>query len=131
MTKPPTDVRLDKWLQVSRVFKTRSKATKACSLSRVKVNGATAKAHRRLALDDRVEVELGDWTRVLVVKELRDRPVRKAEAPRLYEDLSPPRPQPDELERLMRRRPVGRERGAGRPSKKERRELDRLRRGMG
>ena len=52
MPAPPTAVRLDKWLQVSRVFKTRSKATKACALSRVKVNGVTAKAHRHLALDD-------------------------------------------------------------------------------
>ncbi len=129
MAAPPTVVRLDKWLQVSRVFKTRTKATKACDLSRVKVNGATAKAHRRLATGDRVEVEIGDWTRILVVKELRDKPLRKADAPRLYEDLSPPRPVPDQFERLMRRRPAPRERGAGRPSKKERRELDRLRRG--
>ena len=123
-------VRLDKWLQISRVFKTRSKATKACSLSRVKVNGATAKAHRHLALEDRVEVEFRDWTRVLVVKELRDKPLPKAEAPRLYEDQSLPRPVPDAFERLMRRRPVAREKGAGRPSKKERRELERLRKNM-
>ncbi len=130
MPAKPTAVRLDKWLQVSRAFKTRTKATKACDLNRVKVNGVAAKAHRRLALEDRVEVEFRDWTRVLVVKELRDKTLPKAEAPRLYEDQSPPRPVPDELERLMRRRPVARERGAGRPSKKERRELDRLRKGM-
>lgn len=127
---PDRQVRLDKWLQVARVFKTRSKATNACDLSRVKVNGATAKAHRRLALDDKVEVEIGDWTRVLVVKKLRDRPVRKAEAPELYEDLSPPKPVMDEFERLMRRRPAAREKGAGRPSKKERRELERLRKNL-
>ena len=124
-------VRLDKWLQVARVFKTRSKATHACNLSRVKVNGVTSKAHRQLALDDRVEIEIGDWTRVLVVKELRDKTLPKAEAKRVYEDLSPPRPVLDEFERLMRRRPVAREKGAGRPSKKERRELDRLRKGLG
>lgn len=128
MTDPA--VRLDKWLQVARVFKTRSKATHACNLSRVKVNGATAKAHRHLALEDRVEIELGDWTRILIVKELRDKTLPKAEAGRVCEDLSPPRPVPDELERLMRRRPVQREKGAGRPSKKERRELDRLRKGL-
>lgn len=124
---PQEVVRLDKWLQVARVFKTRSKATHACTLSRVKVNGATAKAHRRLALEDRVEIEIGDWTRVLIVKELRDKTLPKAEAARVYEDLSPPRPQLDELERLQRRRPAHREKGAGRPSKKERRELNRLR----
>jgi len=120
-------VRLDKWLQVARVFKTRSQATRACALNRVRVNDLPAKAHRNLALDDRVEVEVGDWTRVLVVKELADKPLPKAEAPRIFEDLSPPRPQLDELERLLRRKPVAREKGKGRPSKKERRDLDRLR----
>ena len=120
-------VRLDKWLQVARVFKTRSQATRACNLNRVKVNGQTAKAHRNLSLEDQVEIEIGDWTRILVVKELHDKPLPKAEVPRLFDDKSPPRPQLDPLERLMRRTPVAREPGKGRPSKRERRELDRLR----
>ena len=47
--------------------------------------------------------------------------------PRIFEDLSPPRPQLSEFERLMRRKPVAREKGKGRPSKKERREMVRLR----
>ncbi len=120
-------VRLDKWLQVARVYRTRSQATRACVAGRVRVNGLAAKAHRQLALDDRVEVAIGDWTRLLVVRELRDRPLPKAEAARLFEDLSPPRPRLDPFERLLRSRPVARLRGAGRPTKKERRELDRLR----
>lgn len=120
-------VRLDKWLQVARCFKTRSQATKACASSRVRVNDQVAKAHRNLSIDDRVEVEYGDWTRILVVKELADKPIAKSEVPRLFEDLSGPRPQLDPFERMMRRAPVTRERGKGRPSKKERRELDRLR----
>ena len=122
-------VRLDKWLQVARVFKTRSKATHACQLGRVRVNGNPAKPHRPVALEDRVEVELREWTRVLVVKELRDRPVPKAEAARLYEDLSPSRPRLDPLSRLLRRAPVERQRGAGRPTKRERRRLEKWRRG--
>ena len=120
-------VRIDKWLQVARVFKTRSRATRACNLSRVRVNGVIAKAHRHLAIGDRIEVELRDWKRILVVQELHDRPLPKKEVPRLFEDESPPRPKLDPLERLMRRRPVERERGKGRPSKRERRQLDRLR----
>ncbi len=120
-------VRLDKWLQVARVFKTRTKATHACNLNRVSVNDNPAKAHRNLALEDRVEVEIGDWTRVLIVKELCGKTLPKKEAARVFEDQSPPRPQLDELEKLLRRRPVEREPGMGRPSKKERRELDRLR----
>ncbi|MEM6455298.1 MAG: S4 domain-containing protein [Acidobacteriota bacterium] len=121
-------VRLDKWLQVARAYKTRSQATRACDLNRIKVNGQTGKASRKLAIGDRVEVEVNrDWTRVLVVQELADRPLPKKEASRVYEDLSPPKPELSQLQRLMRRTPAVREAGTGRPSKKERRELDRLR----
>jgi ribosome-associated heat shock protein Hsp15 len=118
-------VRLDKWLQVARVFKTRTQATHAVDLNRVRVNGQTATPHRNLVPGDRIEVELGDWTRVLIVKELKDKPVPKEEARALYEDQSPPRPASDPLQRLMRRPPVLREKGAGRPTKKERRDMER------
>lgn len=122
-----TDVRLDKWLQVARAFKTRSQATRACTLGRVRVNGHVAKPHKSLALEDKIELERGDdWTQVWVVKELRDKPLPKAEAQRLYEDLSPPRPRLDPLERLMKAPPVRRQRGTGRPTKKERREIERF-----
>lgn len=124
---PTRDVRLDKWLQVARVFKTRTQATRACNLGRVRVNGLRAKSHRKLALEDKVEVELGEWTRVLIVRELKDRPVRKEEALRLFEDISLPRPTLDDMERLMRRSPAYRERGKGQPSKRERRQIERWR----
>ena len=124
-------VRLDKWLQVARAFKTRSKATNACNLSRVKVNGVTAKPHRQLALEDRVEVEIGDWTRVLVVKELRDKTLPKAEAARGLRRPEPAASTARSL-RASHAAAAGRpaRRGAGRPSKKERRELDKLRKGL-
>ena len=126
---PDAEVRLDKWLQVARMFKTRSQATRACNLGQVRVGGEKAKPHRRVALGDRIEVEKGDWTRVLEVKELRDKPVPKAMAARLYEDHSPPPPRLDPLERLMRRPPAARDRGAGRPTKRERRQIEKLRSG--
>ena len=125
------DVRLDKWLQVARMFKTRSQATKACVRGKVRVDGQTVKPHRSVQVGDRIEVEKGDWTRVLVVRELKDRPVAKAEAAGLYEDLSGPPPRLDPMERLMRRAPAQRERGAGRPTKKQRREIERFRGGDG
>lgn len=118
-------VRLDKWLQVARMYKSRTQATHACDLGRVKVNGQPAKPHRQLALGDRVEVTQGDWDRVLIVEKLADKPVPKAEAATLYEDQSPPRPAADPLARLLRRPPVLREAGAGRPTKKERRDIER------
>jgi ribosome-associated heat shock protein Hsp15 len=120
------NVRLDKWLQVARVFKTRTQATRACSLGRVRVNGQTAKAHRDLLLEDKIEVRMGDWTRILVVKELRDKPVPKAVARELYQDLTPPRPRLDPIDRIMRSGTEHREKGAGRPTKRDRRQIDRL-----
>ncbi|HEV7515883.1 MAG TPA: RNA-binding S4 domain-containing protein [Thermoanaerobaculia bacterium] len=118
-------VRLDKWLQVARMFKTRTQATHACELGRVRINGMSAKPHKLLAVGDKVELSQGDWERVLIVKELRDRPVAKAEAALLYEDQSPPKPVLDPLARLLRRPPVLREAGSGRPTKKDRREIER------
>ncbi len=117
--------RLDKWLQVARMYKTRTQATHACDLGRVRVNGQPTKPHRQVAVGDRIELAQRDWERVLIVKELRDKPVAKAAAAALYEDQSPPRPSADPLKRLLNRPPAPREAGAGRPTKKERRELDR------
>lgn len=124
------EVRLDKWLQVARVFKTRSQATRACNLNRVQVNGQQVKAHRQVSLGDRIEVEKGDWVRILEVTKLRDKPVAKAEARTLFEDHTPPPPD-DPLDRMLRRPAVRREKGAGRPTKKERRQLERLRKSGG
>lgn len=119
------DVRIDKWLHLARVFKTRSLATRACQLSRVRLNGVAVKPHRTLAVGDRVEAQvLPDWTRVLVVRELADKTLAKAEVPRLFEDLSPPRPTADPMQRLMRRPLVVREAGAGRPTKRDRRVME-------
>ena len=125
-------VRLDKWLQVARVFKTRSQATKACNTGRVRVNETIAKAHRALALGDRVEISFREHGRLLEVRELRDRTLPKAEAARVFEDLTPP-----ELARQPRLArgaghatgPPAREPGQGRPTKRDRRRLDRLRQG--
>jgi ribosome-associated heat shock protein Hsp15 len=118
-------VRIDKWLFVARVYKSRALATRACELSRVRVNGVAVKAHRILAVGDRIDAEVAtDWTRTLVVRELVDKTMAKVDVPRIFEDLSLPRPVADPLARLMRRPPVAREKGAGRPTKKERREMD-------
>ncbi|MEM7051862.1 MAG: S4 domain-containing protein [Acidobacteriota bacterium] len=121
-------VRIDKWLQVARLFKTRSQATRACTLGRVRIEGDKVKPHRALKVGDRLEVDKGDWTRIVVVKTLADKPVAKALARELYEDHSPPPPPRDSLERLMQKPAVRREKGAGRPTKRDRRQVDRWRR---
>jgi ribosome-associated heat shock protein Hsp15 len=111
---------------VARIYKTRTQATRGCTLGKVHVNGERAKPHRHLRLEDRVEIDLADWQRILIVRELRDRPVAKAEAAKLYEDLSGPRPKLDAIDRAMRGPGVRREKGAGRPTKQDRRAMEKF-----
>ena len=122
-------VRLDKWLDVACIFKTRSLAGRACSTGRVSVNGTVAKPHRGLATGDRVEIDRGDWVQVLDVLAVGDKSVAKTEARAMYRDLSPPRPELDPIQRLIRAPAARREPGRGRPTKRERRQIERWRRG--
>lgn len=91
-------VRLDVWLDVACVFRTRSEAQKACRGGKVAANGQPAKPNRRLHVGDELEVgrPFGRKQRLKVLA-LADRHVAKPEARRLYEDLTPP-PTPEEIE---------------------------------
>jgi ribosome-associated heat shock protein Hsp15 len=112
-------VRLDRWLCAARVLKSRTLATQACAGGKVRVNGAIARSHRALRVGDEVRVSRERGPRVLGVVGLADRRQSPAAARELYEDRSPPPP--------PREPPAGRrERGAGRPSKRDRRALRRL-----
>jgi len=92
------ELRLDVWLDVTCLFRTRSDAQSACRLGKLAVNGQVAKANRRLHVGDEVEVsrQFGRKQRV-VVRGFAERHVAKAEARALYEDLTPP-PTPEEIE---------------------------------
>jgi ribosome-associated heat shock protein Hsp15 len=98
---PLDSVRLDVWLDVACLFKTRSEAQKACKLGKVVVNGQAARANRLIREGDRLEVSrpLG-VKQQLVVRGLADRHVARAEARTLYEDRTP-KPTDEQLE--MRR----------------------------
>jgi len=91
-------VRLDVWLDVACVFRTRSEAQKACRNGKVEGNGHPAKPNRRLRVGDDLEIgrPFGRKQRLKVVA-LAERHVARAEARRLYEDLTPP-PTPEEIE---------------------------------
>jgi ribosome-associated heat shock protein Hsp15 len=91
-------VRLDIWLDVACVFRTRSEAQKACRGGKVDVNGQPAKPNRRLRAGDEVLISrpLGRKQRLKVLA-LAERHVAKADARRLYEDLTPP-PTAEEIE---------------------------------
>jgi ribosome-associated heat shock protein Hsp15 len=119
--------RLDVWLDVACLFKTRSEAQKAVRAGKVSVNGQSAKPNRRLRIGDELEISrpLGRKQRVRLLG-IADRHVARADARRLYEDLTPP-PTPEEiearrLERIFRAATTP----LRAPDKRQRRELRRL-----
>ncbi len=130
----PEAVRLDVWLDVACLFKTRSQARSACAGGKVEVNGERAKPHRKVRPGDEIRITMpGGWRRIVVVERLVTTHVPRAEARTLYDDRTPP-PTPEELQwrRLQRlAAPPRRERGRGAPKKGERRRLRRLKEGMG
>jgi len=90
-------VRLDVWLDVACLFKTRSEAQQACRGGKVEVNGQAAKPHRVLAVGDRLRItRAANRRQHVIVKTFVAHHVPKAEARRLYEDVTPP-PTPEEL----------------------------------
>jgi ribosome-associated heat shock protein Hsp15 len=116
-------VRLDQWLWAARFYKTRGLAHDACAGGKVDVNGHAAKPSRAVRIADRLQITQGEWRRELVVKGLSERRGPAPEAQALYEDHSPP---PPPRSRRMPP-PVMRAMGLGRPTKRERRVLERLR----
>jgi len=119
-------VRLDIWLDVACLFRTRSEAQKACRAGKVAVNGQPAKPNRHLRVDDDIEIgrPLGRKQRVKV-RALADRHIAKADARLLYEDLTPP-PSAEEIEARRIERMFRAARPLRSPDKRERRELRRM-----
>lgn len=116
----PDAVRVDAWLWAVRLFKSRSQATAACRAGHVRVNGERAKPATAVRAGDRVVVRGGVRERVVVVRQALAKRVGAPAAAEAMLDESPPPP--------PRVAPVAvRERGTGRPTKRERRDLRRLR----
>ena len=123
-------VRLDTWLDVACVFKTRSEAQKACKLGKVSVNGATAKPHRELRAGDELVIQrpLGR-KQLLTVLGLADTHISRADARLLYEDRTP-KPTLEEIEvRRLERIYRAAATPATKPDRNQRRTLRRLKRG--
>ena len=117
--------RLDKWLWFARFFKSRSLATRFCSTGRLRVNGKlVSKPHYALKPGDVLTFPLGPHVRIIQVAELGLRRGPATEARALYEDLDPP--QPHRAVTAKTTAPGSRAPGAGRPTKVERRAIDKL-----
>jgi ribosome-associated heat shock protein Hsp15 len=135
-TEPPRteagqgSLRLDKWLWFARFVKSRSLASKLVESGHMRVNGTpTGKAHYAVRVDDVLTFALGPHIRVIKVVALGTRRGPAPEAQMLYSDLDPPAPSVRvvrEANEPGQGEPGQREAGSGRPTKRERRETDRL-----
>jgi ribosome-associated heat shock protein Hsp15 len=93
-----TPVRLDVWLDVSCLFRTRSEAKRACTGGKVQVNGQSAKPQRLLRVNDEIHITRPyGRTQTVIVRGLAVRHLMKSDARKLYEDMTP-RPTPEEIE---------------------------------
>ena len=120
---PTESVRLDVWLDVACLFKTRSEAQRACKMGRVSVNGAVAKPHRELRLGDELAITRPAGRRqLIVVRGLAEKHVARADARALYEDRTPP-PSPAAIEMRRLERIFKVTTGATRLDRKDRRQV--------
>ena len=123
-------MRLDVWLDVACLFKTRSEAKRACEGGKIEVNGERAKPNRALREGDRLRISRGHGlTQDVIVRILVDQHIRKSEARHLYDDVTP-KPSPEQVE-MMRidRAYQSAARAAGTPDRRRRRTILQFKRG--
>jgi ribosome-associated heat shock protein Hsp15 len=113
-------VRIDKWLWAVRLFKTRSQATDACRAGKIKIDGDAIKPSREVKIGHEIQIHLGPITKTAKVVGLLEKRVGAKLVPGYMEDLTPLE-EYHKLE-LLRDNPLARRKG--RPTKKERREMD-------
>ena len=118
--------RIDKWLWAVRIFKTRALASKACVGGKIKIDGTAVKASRNIKKNDIVQVRKGIIKYVYKVRKIAEKRMGAKLVPDFLEDMTPE----EELAKLKsaKKQPIQtREKGQGRPTKRERRKIDQLR----
>lgn len=118
-----TEARLDKWLWAARIYKTRSQAVDACKNGRVMLNGQQAKPSRTIKIGDQVSVKKNPITYTFRVLQTIEKRVGAKLIPEILENITPPE-QYELLEMSRISGFVGRAKGTGRPTKKDRRALE-------
>jgi ribosome-associated heat shock protein Hsp15 len=118
-------IRIDKWLWAVRIFKTRSMASDECRAGKVKMGGHSVKPSREIRTGDEISVQMGIYIKTVRVLGLIHNRVSAHLVPQFMEDLTPA----EEYEKMKTQQEMKTEfrpRGLGRPTKKERRLIDRL-----
>ncbi|WP_448061344.1 RNA-binding S4 domain-containing protein [Cellulomonas hominis] len=118
----PTRTRVDRWVWAVRLTRTRAQAAAACRAGHVRVNGDRVKPASPVAVGDEVRVRGDGPERIVVVARVIERRVGPSVAVECFVDHTPPPPPREHVAVAAQR-----DRGAGRPTKRERREIDRLR----
>jgi ribosome-associated heat shock protein Hsp15 len=118
--------RIDKWLWAVRIFKTRSLASDACAGGKIKIDGTAVKASRNIVQNDIVQVRKGVVKYLYKVRKIAEKRMGAKLVPDFLEDMTPE----EELAKLQsaHKQPIQtREKGQGRPTKRERRNMDKFR----
>ena len=118
-------IRIDKWLWAARLFKTRSIAADAIKGGKVKVDDNPVKPSREVKEGDIIQVQVGQLHKVVEVKTVVKNRVSPKQVPEVYNDLTP-KEEYERIELMNAYKAEWRDRGAGRPTKKERRMIERL-----
>jgi ribosome-associated heat shock protein Hsp15 len=118
----PSSVRVDSWAWAVRLYKTRSAASAACKAGHVQVNGEKAKPAQTVRVGDEVRARVAETERILIARRLIVKRVGATVAADCFDDRTPPPPPKAEAPLA-----VVRDRGAGRPTKRDRRILDQFR----
>jgi ribosome-associated heat shock protein Hsp15 len=127
MTSVTNKVRLDRWLWAARLFKTRAQASQEIAGGKVHVNGARAKAAKLVTIGDAVHIRKGPFEFRLTVRGLSERRGPPREASVLYDEDPEGRRTREQRAEQLRLAPSPSYSGRGRPTKKERRDIERLR----
>ena len=119
------EIRIDKWLWAVRIYKTRSQAAEACKSGRILIDDQVVKPSRTVRKGQIIQVSVPPMMRTLEVKELLKNRVGAKLVSEYMTDLTP-KEEFEKLEMIRQMKTEWRDRGAGRPTKKERRDIDRL-----
>lgn len=125
MSKEVEKLRIDKYLWAIRVFKTRSLATEACNAGRVKLNGQNIKPAYTVKIGETYQIQKGIEKKVVKVIELLKQRVDAKTAVLYYQDVTPVE-DTQAYKSVFQSPTLKRDRGAGRPTKRDRREIDLL-----